>query len=110
MDQLGHVVPPGRAPRFDATALTLDEPPVELYPPHPWARHTAVAAYTDGARLLPGWPSLLGGPDRLRSAMADWYRANAGEFVTTDGLAAHLTAWSGVDVGPWWARYVHGRG
>ena len=42
--------------------------------------------------------------------MADWYRANAGRAVTTDGLAAHLSAWSGIDIGPWWARYVHGRG
>jgi hypothetical protein len=42
--------------------------------------------------------------------MADWYRANAGGLVSTDGLEAHLTGWSGVDVGPWFARYVHGRG
>ena len=33
---------------------------------------------------------LLGGADRLRAAMADWYRVNAGGLVTTDGLAAHL--------------------
>ena len=30
--------------------------------------------------------------------------------ATTDGLAAHLEAWSGIDISPWWARYVHGRG
>ena len=41
--------------------------------------------------------------------MGAWYRANAGGFVTTDGLAAHLTSWSGVDVAPWFDRYVYGR-
>lgn len=96
-------------PRFAQIELALDEPPVELYPPHPWSRHTAVAAYSDGARLFAGLAHLFGGPERLRSAMAEWYRINAGGLVTTDGLAAHLKAWSGVDIGPWWARYVHGR-
>jgi hypothetical protein len=40
--------------------------------------------------------------------MADWYRANAGGFVTTDGLERHLSTASGLDVGPWFQRYVHG--
>jgi hypothetical protein len=97
-------------PRFESAELGLDEPPAELYPPHPWARYTATQAYTEGARLFAGLAFLFGGPYRLRAAMADWYRANAGGLVTTDGLAAHLKAWSGVDIGPWWARYVHGRG
>ena len=97
-------------PRFAAAELTLDEPPVELYPQHPWARHTPVAAYSDGSRLFAGLAHLFGGPERLRSAMADWYRANAGGLATTNGLAAHLSTWSGLDVGPLWARYVHGRG
>jgi len=83
---------------------------VELYPPHPWARRTPVTAYAGGARLFAGLAGLLGGPDQMRSAMAEWYRAHAGHLVTTDGLAAHLSSWSGKDVGPWWARYVHGRG
>lgn len=96
-------------PRFASEELALDETPVELYHQHPWARQTAVAAYTDGARLFSGLAFLLGGPERLRSAMGDWYRANAGRAATTDGLAAHLSAWSGVDISPWWARYVHGR-
>jgi hypothetical protein len=96
-------------PRFASEELGLDDPPVELYHQHPWARQTAVAAYTDGARLFAGLAFLLGGPERLRSAMSDWYRANAGRAVTTDGLGAHLAAWSGVDISPWWARYVHGR-
>jgi hypothetical protein len=97
-------------PRFQAEELPLDGPPVELYPQHPWARHTPAAAYTDGARLFAGLAFLFGGPDRLRNAMAEWYRANAGRSVTTNGLAAHLHAWSGIDISPWWARYVHGRG
>jgi hypothetical protein len=97
-------------PRFAVEDLALDEPPVELYPPHPWARHTPIAAYTDGARLFAGLAFLFGGADRLRTAMAEWYQAHAGRAATTDGLAAHLSAWSGVDISPWWARYVHGRG
>jgi hypothetical protein len=97
-------------PRFHSEELPLDAPPVELYPPHPWARHTPAAAYTDGARLFAGLAFLFGGPDHLRSAMAEWYRVNAGRSATTDGLAAHLNAWSGIDISPWWARYVHGRG
>jgi hypothetical protein len=97
-------------PRFASLELGLDEPPVELYPSHSWSRHTAVEAYTAGARLFAGLANRLGGPGRLRSAMAEWYRINAGRLVTTDGLAAHLEAWSGVDINPWWARYVHGRG
>ena len=97
-------------PRFDATDLGLDEAPVTLYPSQPWARHTPIEAYQQGSRLFSGLAALIGGPHRLRAAMADWYRANAGGLVTTDGLGAHLKTWSGVDIGPWWARYVHGRG
>ncbi|MBV9659526.1 MAG: hypothetical protein JO337_00045 [Acidimicrobiales bacterium] len=95
--------------RFASAELGLDEPPVELYRPHPWSRSTPPGAYTDGSRLFAGLAHLFGGADRLRAAMSDWYRVNAGGLVTTDGLAAHLKAWSGVDIGPWWARYVHGR-
>jgi aminopeptidase N len=97
-------------PRFGAMELGLDEDPVELYPPHPWSRHTPVEAYSGGARLFAGLAHVLGGADRLRAAMGEWYLANAGGLVTTDGLGAHLQAWSGVDISPWWARYVHGRG
>jgi hypothetical protein len=100
----------GDVARFESRELGMDEPPVELYPAHPWARHTPIEAYVEGARLFAGLAALLGGSDRMRAAMADWYRANAGGFVTTDGLAAHLKAWSGIDIGPMWARYVHGRG
>ena len=42
--------------------------------------------------------------------MASWYTANAGGLVTTDGLQAHLEEWSGVDLDPWFRRYVHGEG
>jgi hypothetical protein len=97
-------------PRFAAEPLGLEEPPVELYPTHPWSRHTPVAAYTEGARLFAGLADLFGGAERLRAAMAEWYQVNAGQFVTTDGLAAHLGSWSGMDISPWWSRYVHGRG
>jgi aminopeptidase N len=95
--------------RFESAELDLDQPAVELYPPHPWSRHTAPESYREGARLFAGLAHLLGGPDRLRAAMADWYRANAGGLATTDGLATHLRVWSGADVNPLWARYVHGR-
>jgi hypothetical protein len=96
-------------PRFWCEQLDLDEPPVQLYPPHPWARQTPIEAYRAGARLFAGLAHLMGGAHRLRSAMAEWYRLNAGGHITTDGLAAHLQAWSGLDISPWWARYVHGR-
>jgi hypothetical protein len=95
--------------RFAEIDLGLDEEPVLLYPPHPWSRSTPRPAYALGARLWAGLAFRLGGADRLRSAMASWYTANAGQLVTTDGLAAHLHAWSGIDVSPWWDRYVHGR-
>ncbi|HET6964777.1 MAG TPA: hypothetical protein VFH58_08380 [Acidimicrobiales bacterium] len=96
-------------PRFATEELPLDEDPVVLYPAHPWSRHTPIEAYGQGARLFAGLAHLMGGADKLRAAMADWYKANAGGLVTTDGLQAHLKLWSGVDIGPWWARYVHGR-
>ena len=95
--------------RFAEMELGLDEEPVLLYPPHPWSRFTPRASYALGARLWAGLAARLGGADRLRSALAAWYAANVGQLVTTDGLAAHLTAWSGVDISPWWDRYVHGR-
>jgi aminopeptidase N len=67
-----------------------------------------VESYREGSRLFAGLAFLLGGAERLRQAMADWYRANAGGFVTTDGLERHLTDTAGVDVGPLFRRYVHG--
>jgi aminopeptidase N len=96
-------------PRFAVEEMPLDDEPVTLYPTHPWSRHTAAESYGQGARLFAGLAHIFGGADRLRAAMADWYRANAGGLITTDGLFAHLKLWSGADIGPWWARYVHGR-
>jgi hypothetical protein len=96
-------------PRFASLELGLDEPPVELYPPHPWSRRTPTEAYSDGARLFAGLAHQLGGAHLLRAAMADWYRNNAGNLITTDGLGAQLKMSSGTDISPWWARYVHGR-
>jgi hypothetical protein len=96
--------------RFAEVELDLDEPPVVLYPPAVWSRHTPLESYREGARLFAGLAHLFGGAGRLRSAMAAWYRSNAGGLVTTGGLERHLTSWSGTDVGPWFARYVHGHG
>jgi hypothetical protein len=96
-------------PRFAEDELSLDEPPVLLYPPHPWSRYTPTESYREGARLFAGLAHLIGGANRLRSAMAAWYEANAGGLLTTADLERHLTAWSGVDVSPWFKRYVHGQ-
>jgi hypothetical protein len=96
--------------RFAEQALDLHAPPVLLYPPHPWSRFTPRPSYAAGARLWAGLAVRFGGADRLRSAMAAWYAANVGQLVTTDGLQDHLQAWSGLDISPWWDRYVHGRG
>src|SRR5579859_2470691 len=96
--------------RFAEVELGLDEAPLVLCPPHPWSRQTPVESYREGARFFGGLAHLLGEAGQLRSAMAEWYRANAGQLVTTDGLEAHLTGSSHVDVGPWFARYVHGQG
>jgi hypothetical protein len=96
--------------RFAEVDLGLDEPPVLLYPPQPWSRFTPVESYREGARLFAGFAHRLGGAGRLRSAMAAWYQANAGGFVTTAGLERHLRDWADTDLQPWFARYVHGQG
>lgn len=93
--------------RFHVEELSLQEPPVLLYPPHPWSRRTVVEAYRGGSRLMAGIAFLLGGAPQLRSALADWYRANAGGFVTTDSLERHLEA-RAEGVTPLFRRYVHG--
>jgi hypothetical protein len=97
-------------PRFSEEPLDLDAPPVLLYPPHPWSRFTPGESYSDGAALFGALAAVLGGAGPLRSAMASWYRANSGGLVTTAGLQAHLTSWSGTDVGSWFDRFVHGVG
>jgi hypothetical protein len=95
-------------PRFHVEELSLDEPPVLLCPPHPWSRRTVVEAYQEGSRLLAGIAHLLGGAPQLRSALADWYQANAGGFVTTDDLERHLVARAPAVTGLF-RRYVHGQ-
>ena len=97
-------------PRFGAAELNLDEEPVLLCPPHPWSRHTPAESYASGSRFFAGMASILGGPDRLRAAMAGFYVANRGGVVTTDDLQRHLQRHTDVDLDPWWARYVHGLG
>jgi hypothetical protein len=97
-------------PRFGAAELGLDEEPVMLCPSHPWSRHTPSESYAAGSRFFAGMAAILGGPDRLRSAMAGFYVAHRGGIVTTDDLQSHLQRQTEVDIDPWWARYVHGRG
>jgi hypothetical protein len=93
--------------RFNVEELGLEEPPVLLYPPSEWSRHTPIESYSQGARLFAGVAHLLGGAPQMRSAMASWYQENAGGFVTTDGLDRHLSLrHDGVEA--LFARYVHG--
>ncbi len=99
-----------REPRFAALEVDLDHDPVLLCPPHPWSRHTPAASYGAGSRLFSSMAAHLGGADRMRSAMAAFYRRHRGGLVTTDELQRHLQSCTGVDLDPWWARYVHGRG
>jgi hypothetical protein len=89
--------------RFWVDELSLEEPPVLLHPPSPWSRHTPIESYKEGSRLFAGVAHRLGGAPQLRQKMAEWYRANAGGFVTTDDLERHLGA------AELFARYVHGR-
>ena len=96
-------------PRFSEEPLSLSSAPVVLYPEHPWSRFTPVASYSAGAAFFGGLAALLGDAGRLRSAMGAWYRAYAGELVTTGGLATFLASWAGVDVAPWFDRFVYGR-
>lgn len=95
-------------PRFASEELGLDQDPVLLCPPHPWSRRTPAESYRSGERLFAGVAHLLGGAERLRSAMASWYQAHAGDLVSTEGLERHLSEWSGKDLGPLWERYVYG--
>jgi hypothetical protein len=94
--------------RFWVEELTLEEPPVLLYPPHEWSRHTPIESYQEGSRLFAGIAHRLGGAPQMRSAMAAWYRENAGGFVTTDDLEEFLTR-RNRGISALFARYVHGR-
>lgn len=96
--------------RYASEDLGLDAEPVLLCPPDPWSRHTPRESYVSGSRFFSAMAARLGGPGRLRSAMAAFYMANRGGLITTDGLQRHLQSFSDIDLDPWWARYVHGRG
>jgi hypothetical protein len=95
--------------RFSTEELGLDEPPVQLCPPHPWARHTPRAAYPEGARLLGGVARMMGGAGAMRAALADWHHRFGGSMATSQDLCAHMSSWCGRDLGPWWDRYVYGQ-
>jgi hypothetical protein len=94
--------------RFAAEPLALDLDPVVLQPAHPWSRHTPVAAYREGSRLISGLAHLMGGAGPMRAALAEFYRQHAGGFVTGESLERHLAGWTEVDPTPWWDRYVRG--
>ncbi|HWW52769.1 MAG TPA: hypothetical protein VNY84_03325 [Acidimicrobiales bacterium] len=89
--------------RLWAVEFPLDQPPVVLAPPSPWSRHTPREAYTIGARLFAdlAWRTSV---DTVLDALA----AYEGSFVSTAALQAHLAASLGIDVAPWWDRYVRG--
>jgi hypothetical protein len=94
--------------RFAVEELTLEEPPVLLYPPSPWSRYTPVESYKEGARMFAGVAFLLGGAPEMRSAMAAWYGNHAGGFVSTENLERHLSE-RAAGVSALFARYVHGK-
>jgi len=94
--------------RFAVEELGLDEPPVVLYPPSPWSRHTPIESYKEGSRLFAGVAHELGGAPQMRQAMAEWYAANAGGFVTTADLERQLSK-RAPGVSALFRRYVHGR-
>ena len=95
--------------RYGAEPLGLDEPPMLLCPPHPWARHTPRESYVAGSRLLAGLADMAGGAAQLRSALAEWYHHYKNGAATSEDLERHMSSWCGQDLGPWWDRYVYGR-
>lgn len=101
----------GRPPRGRRWAEPFDpaEPPVVLHPSSPWSRHTPTASYTVGARFFAGLADRCGGVDQLVEALAAFYRTHSGRLVTTAALQAHLSEASASDLGPAFARWVHGR-
>jgi aminopeptidase N len=96
------------APPLTPRALDLDETPTVLAPASAWSRFTPRAAYRMGYRLFAGLAH-LSSTDAVQDAMAQLYRERAGGFVSTDDLGRHLSESLGIDVGPWWDRYVWGR-
>ena len=69
-----------------------------------------MASYGKGSRLFAGIAAMAGGADPLFEAMAAFYRANAGGFMSTDELERHLSVALGVELKPWFGRYVRGLG
>jgi len=94
--------------RLDGVPLALDLAPVVLCPASPWSRFTPREAYSVGAQLFAdlAWRTSV---DAVMDALAAYFAANAGGFVATAALEAHLADSLGVDVTPWWDRYVRGR-
>lgn len=96
--------------RYGAEPLGLDEPPTLLCPPHPWSRHTPRESYAAGSRLLSGLAHMAGGAAQMRSALAEWYSKYKGQAASSEDLARHMSRWCGRELGPWWDRYVYGKG
>jgi hypothetical protein len=94
--------------RFAVAELGLEDPPVVLYPPSEWSRHTPIESYKEGSRLFAGVAHLLGGAPQMRQAMAAWYQEHAGGFATTADLEHHLSE-RNAGVSALFRRYVHGQ-
>ena len=86
-------------PRFASEELSLDEPPVVLYPPHPWSRHTPTEAYREGARLFAGIAHLSAAragcappwPPGIRPTWAGWSRPTACRPICSSGAGSTST-------------------
>jgi hypothetical protein len=96
-------------PRQWTQPFDMAEPAAVLRPAHPYARFTPREAYTAGARFFAGLADLLGGPEELVAAMRSWYALGSPRLITTDELQSHLAEAAGRDLGPVFARFVHGR-
>ena len=110
LDDLGHGVSPDRAAplrlggaRARRAAASSCTPSIRGPGRPPW-RPTPT-----GPGCSRAWPSSSAGPSGCGRPWPTGTGPTPGRAVTTDGLAAHLAAWSGIDISPWWARYVHGR-
>jgi hypothetical protein len=76
-------------------ALDWNAPPLQLYDPHPFARDTPDASYTNGRLLFAGLAVIMG-LDPLREAMAELYmQAPLPRSITTAELERHLYCASG---------------
>jgi hypothetical protein len=87
------------APNIEFVPVALDwsAAPVQLYDPHPFARDTPDASYTNGRLLFAGLAAIMG-VDPLREAMAELYMQSAlPRSITTAELEQHLHCASGED-------------